>query len=165
MYVTSSSIQILTLEFSVFPCQKWAFLGKVCVVVVYVFFKVWWHYATFFNIYYFNIHSYNTIIYSFIICLGPTSCIFIASPLRSLLVVASRESSSGLPYSKPTLYKLSYATPLWCGGLCLHSQRRVEDQGPDGTDHLRVRADRQIVVLYTPFFLHVVLTREKLKAR
>ncbi len=64
----------------------------------------------------------SSILSSFINCRGPSSCIFIASPLikRSLLGVPSRESNSGpsresnsgLPYSKPEYYQLSYAAPL-----------------------------------------------------
>ncbi len=48
----------------------------------------------------------SSILLSFIIFRGPSSCIFIAFPLskRSLLGVPSRESNSGLPYSKPTHY-------------------------------------------------------------
>ncbi len=40
---------------------------------------------------------------------------FIASMLsgRHLPVVPSRESNSGLPYSKPTRYQLSHAAPCW----------------------------------------------------
>ncbi len=145
MYVTSSSIQILTMEFTVSLCPTGLGLRRcgLCFLLSLVA-----SYHSFYHLliltFIHTIQSY--ILSSFIICLGLSSCIFIASPLRSLLGVASRESNSGQPYSKPTHYELSYATPLWCGGLCLHSQRRVEDQRPDGTGYLRVRADRQIVV-------------------
>ncbi len=59
-----------------------------------------------------TIQSY--VLSSFVICRGPSSCIFIA-PLskRSLLGVPSRESNSGLPYSKPTHYQLNCAAPYW----------------------------------------------------
>ncbi len=80
--------------------------------------KVWWHYATLFEFYYyfFNIHSQNTITLrsSFTIPRGPSSWILIASSLSkgSLHGMPSRDLNSSLPYSKPTHYQLSCAASL-----------------------------------------------------
>ncbi len=83
---------------------------------------------SFWNFYYFfNIHSYNTITLrsSFIIRRGPSSWFLIASSLSkwSLHGMPSRDSNSGLPYSKPTHYQLSCAASLCVLGfhiiLCL----------------------------------------------
>ncbi len=78
------------------------------------FLKVWWHYATLFEIYYFLtfIHTIQSHIHSsFTIRRGPSSWILIASSLSkgSLHGMPSRDSNSGLPYSKPTHYQLSCA--------------------------------------------------------
>jgi len=61
----------------------------------------------------FNIHSYNTIIHSFILQHLPRPYIFIGYTHRKrrLHGVPSRESNSGLPYSKPMHYHLSYTAP------------------------------------------------------
>ncbi len=64
-------------------------------------------------LFFFNIHSYNTITLrsSFTIRRGPSSWILIASSLskESLHGMPSRDSNPGLPYSKPTHYQLSCA--------------------------------------------------------
>jgi hypothetical protein len=62
--------------------------------------KVWWHYATVFNIYYFYysfIQYNNTFIHH---SPRPSSCIFVASELskRNFHGVPSRDSNLGLPY-------------------------------------------------------------------
>ncbi len=82
--------------------------------------KVWWHDATL--LVYFS--YFITYIYSFIRShsyihtspfAGASLHFFIACKLsgKNHPVVPSRESNSGLPYSKPTRYQLSNAAPYW----------------------------------------------------
>ncbi len=78
------------------------------------FLKVWWHYATLFVIYYFwqSFTQYNhTFIHpsSFAVFLYPHR--FFAQQENNLHGLPSRESNSGLPYSKPTHYQRSHAAP------------------------------------------------------
>ncbi len=74
---------------------------------------------SFWNLLFFNIHSYNTITLrsSFAIRRGPSSWILIASSLSkgSLHGMPSRDSNSGLPYSKPSCAAswLSCAASYW----------------------------------------------------
>ncbi len=135
--------------------------------LLYVFSKFGGIMPLFLTVIIFHIHSYSTIIHSFILHYFTVFLylhrFFAQKPPRG--AAEPRIELGPALQQADALYELSYATPLGCGGLCLHSQRRVEDQGPDGTDHLLVRAGRQIVVACALFFLHVVLPREKLKAR
>jgi hypothetical protein len=77
--------------------------------------KVWWHYL--FDIFIiFNNHSHSTVIHSFILHHSPRPVFlylhcFFTQLEKNLHGVPSRESNSGLPYSKPTHCKLSYAAP------------------------------------------------------
>jgi hypothetical protein len=80
--------------------------------------KVWWHEATLFVYFlYFTIyiHSFNlihTIHLSVAIRQGLSPYLHRwSAQWENLPVVPSRESNSGLPYSKPTLYQLSNAAP------------------------------------------------------
>jgi hypothetical protein len=64
----------------------------------------------------FNNHSHSTIIHSFILHHSPRPVFlyphrFFAQQEKNLHEVPSRESNSGLPYSKPTRYQLSHAAP------------------------------------------------------
>ena len=66
----------------------------------------------------FNNHSHSTIIHSFILHHWPRPIFlyphrFFAQQEKNLHEVPSRESNSGLPYSKPTRYQLSLAAPYW----------------------------------------------------
>jgi hypothetical protein len=146
-------------------------MGKVCVVAVYVFSKFGGIMPLFLTFIIFNILSYKTVLHSFILRHLPRPVLLYLHRFSAQQEKPPQGAAEPRIELGPALqqadahYELSYATPLWCGGLCLHSQRRGEDQGPDGTDHLRVRADRQIVVPGALFFLHVVLLREKLNAR
>ncbi len=56
-------------------------------------------------------HSYNTFIHSHSLRPLSISSSLLCSVGKHLPVVPSRESNSGLPYSKLTRYQLSHATP------------------------------------------------------
>jgi hypothetical protein len=79
------------------------------------FLKVWWPHAALFVYFYFSV-TIRTCIQSFShnIRWGPSpylhSCRLSG---RNLPGVPSRDSNSGLPYSKPALYQLSCAAPYW----------------------------------------------------
>jgi hypothetical protein len=80
--------------------------------------KVWWRDATLFVYfsYFYYVHTFINHIHTAHMSvairrgLSPSLHRFEAQ-WESLLVVLSRESNSGLPYSKPTLYQLSNAAP------------------------------------------------------
>ncbi len=78
--------------------------------------KVWWPYATLFVYFYYSV-TIHTFIQSFThnIRWGPSpylhSCRLSG---RNLPGVPSRDSNSGLPYSKPAHYQLSCAAPCVC---------------------------------------------------
>jgi hypothetical protein len=83
-------------------------------------YKVWWHDATLFVYfsYFYDvpyIHSFyhiHTTHLSVAIRRGLSPFLHrFEAQWESLPVVPSRESNSGLPYSKPTLYQLSNAAP------------------------------------------------------
>jgi hypothetical protein len=79
--------------------------------------KVWWQDATlfvYFSYFITYIHSITFIQYIYPTSFAEASLhLFIACKLsgKNLPVVSSRESNSGLPYSKPTYYQLSHAAP------------------------------------------------------
>ncbi len=85
------------------------------------FLKVWWHDATLFVYFsYFFItyihsfsqsHSFNTFIHRHSLRPLSISSSLVCSVGKHLPVVPRRESTSGLPYSKPTRYQLSHAAP------------------------------------------------------
>ncbi len=82
------------------------------------FFKVWWQDATlfvYFSYFITYLHSITFIQYIYPSPFAEASLhFFIACMLgKHLPVVPSRESNSGLPYSKPTRYQLSHAAPYW----------------------------------------------------
>ncbi len=80
--------------------------------------NVWWHDATLFV--YFS-YFFITYIHTFIQSHSSVAIRCGLSPFLhrlfaqwgNLPVVPSRESNSGLPYSKPTRYQLSHAAPCW----------------------------------------------------
>ncbi len=83
--------------------------------------KVWWHNATLFCLFVFitystDIHSITFIQFTYPSPFAGASLhllIALKAQWESLPVVPSRESNSGLPYSKPTRYQLSRAAPYW----------------------------------------------------
>ncbi len=97
-------------------------LGFSClpIIVIHPFvlhLKVWWHDVTlfvYFSYFITYIHSITFIQYIYPSPFAEASLHFFIACLLSgeyLPVVPSRESNSGLPYSKPTRYQLSNAAP------------------------------------------------------
>ncbi len=71
----------------------------------------------------FNNHSHSTTIHSFALHHSPWPVFlyphrFFAQQEKNLHEVPSRESNSGLPYSKPTRYQLSHAAPYVALRIC-----------------------------------------------
>ncbi len=96
------------------------FQYHVYIFGTFLFLKVWWPYATLLYIFIFllqYIHSYNHSLNN--IRWGPSpflhSCWLSG---RNLPGVPSRDSNSGLPYSKPALYQLSCAAPYAAVHFC-----------------------------------------------
>ena len=83
--------------------------------------NIWWHNATLFVYFSYFItyihsfiqsHSCNTFIHRHLLRPLSISSSLVCSVGKHLPVVPRRESTSGLPYSKPTRYQLSHAAPL-----------------------------------------------------
>ncbi len=103
--------------------------------------KVWWQDATLFCLFFifYNIHtfiqshSFNPIILRHSLRPLSISSLLVCSVGNHLPVVPSRESNSGLPYSKPTRYQLSHAAPYYCckrAILCLASSKILTPHPP-----------------------------------
>ncbi len=122
--------------------------------------KVWWQDATLFCLfsYFFNIHTFIQSQYIHPLPFAEASLHFFIACMLSgdnLPVVPSRESNSGLPYSKPTRCKLSHAAPYWATPHHSEPRRTITEPRRTITEPRRTIRD---VLLTWQFSLEPTIT-------